>query len=280
MEANTNTRRKELDATWQDWLKTNLERKCDALELVEILVKNGFDLFSIRKHMGDEFPTVRLLDNSKPDYKAIANVRLTRGGLVSNAVKVPTDRVQLYTLENFMSEVECDQIVELTAQHLRRSTVTTGDIKYRTSSTSDLSLIEEPEIVALEEKIASTLGIRLPFSEPIQAQRYDVGQEFKKHTDYFQPNSQEYATYAGRAGQRTWTFMVYLCNCTAGGGTRFWELEKTFLPRKGMAVIWNNLHQDGTPNPATLHSGQPVEAGQKIIITKWFRDRGTGPMFY
>ena len=37
---------------------------------------------------------------------------------------------------------------------------------------------------------------------------------------------------------------------------------------------------DGTPNAATLHSGEPVTSGHKIIITKWFRELGSGPMFY
>jgi prolyl 4-hydroxylase len=45
-------------------------------------------------------------------------------------------------------------------------------------------------------------------------------------------------------------------------------------------VIWNNLRPDGTVNPDTLHAGMPVLAGHKIIITKWFRERGSGPMFY
>jgi prolyl 4-hydroxylase len=30
---------------------------------------------------------------------------------------------------------------------------------------------------------------------------------------------------------------------------------------------------DGSPNPWTQHSGQPVEAGTKYIVTKWFRER-------
>jgi prolyl 4-hydroxylase len=40
------------------------------------------------------------------------------------------------------------------------------------------------------------------------------------------------------------------------------------------------LHADGSLNPLTLHSGEPVLSGHKIIITKWFRERGRGPMFY
>ena len=47
---------------------------------------------------------------------------------------------------------------------------------------------------------------------------------------------------------------------------------------------WLEGHTDyfepGTPNIATLHSGEPVTSGHKIIITKWFRARGSGPMFH
>ncbi len=122
-----------------------------------------------------------------------------------------------------------------------------------------------------------TLGIRLAYSEGIQAQRYDVGQQFKAHTDYFEPGTPEYAKFGGNRGNRTWTFMVYLNEGMGGGGTKFFAIDHTFVPKKGQAVIWNNLNPDGTPNAATLHSGEPVTSGHKIIITKWFRELGSGP---
>jgi len=269
--------RKELDGAWRGWLKENLDRKCDPSELMQILQKNGFDMESIRENMGPSFPDDALFDLPRPDYWSIANARITHTE-TSGAVRVPSNKIQLYTLENFLSAAECDQIIDLTANRLRRSTVTTGDAQYRTSSTCDLSLIEHPDIVALDEKIARTLGISRAYSEGIQAQRYDEGQEFRQHTDYFQPNSAEYAEFAGRAGQRTWTFMVYLNEGMEGGGTHFYKLNKVFMPKKGMAVIWNNLTAYGEPNPHTLHAGLPIESGFKIIITKWFRDRGQGEM--
>ena len=46
-----------------------------------------------------------------------------------------------------------------------------------------------------------------------------------------------------------------------------------------MALIWNNLNKDGSVNPNTIHQGHAVRLGQKLIITKWFRSRGQGPMF-
>ena len=50
-------------------------------------------------------------------------------------------------------------------------------------------------------------------------------------------------------------------------------------PKTGMALLWNNLNADGTPNLATRHCGEPVTRGHKVIITKWFRVHGDGLVF-
>jgi prolyl 4-hydroxylase len=81
-------------------------------------------------------------------------------------------------------------------------------------------------------------------------------------------------------GNRTWTFMVYLNEGMSGGATRFTEIGATFQPKVGLALLWNNLNPDGTPNPATKHCGEPVTSGHKVIVTKWFRVHGDGPVFH
>jgi prolyl 4-hydroxylase len=154
------------------------------------------------------------------------------------------------------------------------------DKYYRTSSTSDLALLNNKTVEALDEKIARMIGIRPAYSEGIQGQHYAVGQEFKQHTDFFEPDTDEYIKFAGSRGNRTWTFMVYLNDVPKGGGTHFINLKHVFQPKKGQAVVWNNLYEDSTPNYDTLHAGMPVLEGEKTIITKWFRERGHGPMFY
>lgn len=280
---------KRLDESWMGWLKENIERQCDPEELLGILLKNRFSPDSIRESMGDKFPAASplLMETGRdgadePDYKAISEPRLVRNQAGRKVQQGDTDKVQLYTLDDFLTAAECDAIVALINRHLRPSTVTidSGDRYYRTSRTSDLSLLNSPVVAAIDEKIARTLGIRTPYSEANQAQRYDVGHEFKQHTDFFEPGTAEYAEHAASRGNRTWTFMVYLNEGMTGGGTKFFSIDRTFHPRKGQALIWNNLYPDGAPNYDTLHSGLPVERGHKIIITKWFREKGVGPMFY
>jgi prolyl 4-hydroxylase len=280
--------KKRLDESWKGWLRENLERQCNPEELLGILLKAEFSADSIRECMGDKFPVHSALlagtevGPQEIDYRTLANVRVTRPDTGLNALKLVTDKLQLYILDNFLSEQECDAIVDIINQNLRPSTVTveSTDKYFRTSRTSDLSVLNPPAVQTLDEKIARTLGIRLAYSEGIQAQRYDVGQEFKPHTDFFEPGTPEYEKFGGDRGNRTWTFMVYLNTVPKGGGTKFSAVNRIFYPQKGRAVVWNNLYPDGTVNRDTQHAGMPVEEGHKVIITKWFREKGGGPMFY
>ena len=125
----------------------------------------------------------------------------------------------------------------------------------------------------ITQKLAVYAGLDARHAEPLQGQYYAVGQEFKAHTDTFEPGGEDYERYCSVAGQRTWTLMVYLNEPGAGGATRFKQLGKIIQPETGKLLAWNNLLQDGQPNYATLHQGMPVRAGVKYIITSWFRER-------
>ncbi|HUQ75462.1 MAG TPA: 2OG-Fe(II) oxygenase, partial [Burkholderiales bacterium] len=114
------------------------------------------------------------------------------------------------------------------------------------------------------------MGIDPSLAEPSQGQYYETTQEFKPHTDYFEHYELEKHSTPTQ-GQRTWTFMIYLNDVEQGGETAFVNVGLAIPPKTGMAVIWNNLKADGTPNYDTLHHGTPVKAGYKAIITKWFR---------
>lgn len=275
--------RKKLDESWKRWLAENLERQCDPHDLVSTLLENRFSLESIRENMGDSFPVgPEHAGQDGPDYLGLSEVGITRSVSTPGLRRVPTDKLQIYVLDDFMSASECDAMVEIITEHLRPSTITleSDDKYFRTSSTCDLSLLDEPLIHEIDERIAKTLGVRVAYSEGIQAQRYDLGQEFKAHTDYFERETAEFWEYAAQQGNRTWTFMVNLNDGMEGGATDFPAIGESFQPRKGRAVLWNNLYRNGATNPDSLHSGSPVTKGHKIVITKWFRERGTGPMFY
>lgn len=188
--------------------------------------------------------------------------------------KVPSPKLTLFLRREFLDAALCVDLVALIEAQRRPSTVadSNGDASYRTSETCDLDRAL-PAVVAVERRIAALTGLSPEFGEPLQGQRYAVGQEFKQHTDYFEPNSKEYPLYCATAGNRTWTAMVYLNAPEAGGATRFKTIDKIVQPEAGKLVCWSNRRPDGSLNSATLHAGMPVRKGVKYVITKWFRER-------
>ena len=275
----------QLDASWQGWVKENLGRGCDPVGIVDILRKNHFPFPAIRQAMGANYPEHYIDEASvqkTPDinYKTLAEIPKTRLEWRLGFTSIERPELQLYTLDHFLSDEQCDALLGIIDTNLRPSTITVYIEGYRTSLTCDLSLMNHPLVNEIDQQISAAMGIRLSYSEGLQAQKYETGQEFKAHTDFFEPGTKEYAEHAGGRGNRTWTFMIYLNDVPKGGGTRFTKIDHLIFPKKGTAVIWNNLHPDGTPNHNTTHWGMPVEAGEKYIITKWFREKGMGTMFY
>lgn len=150
-----------------------------------------------------------------------------------------------------------------------------GDSAYRTSETGDLDPTD-PAVIEVERRLAEFTGLSDEYGEPLQGQRYAVGQEFKGHTDYFEPDSLDYLQYCSVAGNRTWTVMVYLNRPEAGGATRFKAIDRIVQPETGKLLAWNNRRPDQTLNPATLHHGMKVRNGVKYVITKWYREHPWG----
>ncbi|WP_159982502.1 MULTISPECIES: 2OG-Fe(II) oxygenase [unclassified Novosphingobium] len=191
--------------------------------------------------------------------------------------RFPSSRLDLFILRDFLTREQCARLIELIEASHRPSTIAdyNGDDAFRTSSTCDLSP-EVPEVAHLAAAISRLSGIDPVHAEPLQGQRYEVGQEFKAHTDYFEPGSSDYEKYCAVPGQRTWTFMIYLNDVDAGGATRFRVIDKMIQPETGKLIAWNNRRPDGSPNAATLHHAMKVRKGFKYVITQWYRERRWG----
>lgn len=191
--------------------------------------------------------------------------------------RVPSPRIELFILRNFLSAEACLGFIDKIDADRRPSTIAdaNGDHYFRTSETCDLRA-EDPEVIALDAKLSALSGIDREFGETMQGQRYAVGQEFKAHTDYFEPGGEDFARFTSVAGQRTWTFMIYLNEPRAGGATRFKTIGKSIQPETGKLVAWNNRRPDGSLNPATIHHGMKVREGTKYVITKWYREKSWG----
>lgn len=193
---------------------------------------------------------------------------------LSQAQRVPHRSLELFIMRDFLAAGECAALIDLIDRERRPSTIADdlGDPHFRTSETCDLDP-KDPTVAAIDAALAALLEIEPAHGETMQGQRYAAGQEFKLHTDYFDPHGADFALYCTDHGQRTWTAMIYLNVPEAGGATRFKTIDKIVQPETGKLLCWNNRLADGRVNPATLHQGMKVRAGVKYIITKWFRER-------
>ncbi|MEE9302256.1 MAG: 2OG-Fe(II) oxygenase [Thiotrichaceae bacterium] len=262
---------------WKDWIRTNIAAGQHKDGLFKILLDEGFDHNAIKKEMNYE-PRISPLFLVNP-FDAIKQqpTTFTNHGAKLEKLYLPqakqlhSGKIELYILENFFNQQECKKITQLINSKKQPSGLSSHetDQTFRTSSTCYLGNMNDAFTHKIDQRICDTIGIHPSYSEIIQGQHYEVGQEFKAHTDYFETN--EMVTHANHMGQRTYTFMIYLNTVEEGGETAFPKLGETFKPTLGTAIIWNSLNPDGSPNVNTLHHAKPVRKGYKAIITKWFR---------
>lgn len=192
--------------------------------------------------------------------------------------RVPDPRLELFIVRGFIAPEEQAALIARIEADRRPSTIADdiGVAGYRTSETCNLPGTD-PLVAEVNGRISALLGLSDALGEPLQGQRYAPGQEFKAHTDTFEPGRADYYRHCAETGQRTWTAMAYLNAVEEGGGTRFKLLGKTIQPEAGKLLAWNNLLPDGRPNPATLHQGMKVRRGVKYILTRWYRERPPAP---
>jgi prolyl 4-hydroxylase len=189
------------------------------------------------------------------------------------AQKLPAIGLELYRVRDFFDADGCAAIVDLIERDLFPSGTLGRNVPgFRTSKSCNLQPYEPP-VAAFETKVSALTGINLRFSEIVQGQRYEVGQEFKPHHDYFHRGESYYEDVTEQGGQRTWTAMLFLNRPDLGGCTGFPKAGLDAHPETGTLLVWNNMAADGRPNPYSMHHGMPVEAGLKYVLTKWFRER-------
>jgi len=188
--------------------------------------------------------------------------------------RVPSVKATVFQHKHFVSADLAAALVTLIDAGRRPSTIAddNGDAQFRTSETCDQPA-DAGAVQSIETQLTALSGIDPAYGEPLQGQRYAEGQEFKPHTDFFAPSGRDFHKFCALSGNRTWTFMIYLNDVTAGGATRFKLLDKTFQPELGKLLCWDNRLPDGGVNHATLHHGMKVRKGVKYVITKWYREK-------
>ena len=128
-------------------------------------------------------------------------------------------------------------------------------------------------VEAIRVRISVATRLPLPLFEPSQVLHYALGQEFRPHHDYFDPQLPGHAEELRRVGQRIATFLIYLNDGYTGGETTFPRAKFSFRGNSGNALFIANVERSGRPDPMTLHSGAPPISGDKWIFSQWIRDK-------
>jgi prolyl 4-hydroxylase len=270
-----------LPQTWQSWINDNLARSCEPGSMAEVMIRDGnFDArlarAAIEEARRSGFPHLQALQ-SMPDVDSGANTIQTADRVVDVLLALQTPRIVL--LGNVLSHEECDALIDYSEQRLERSPViadSDGKTQVHADRTSRGAMLQrgETELIArVEARLAALARWPVERGEGMQLLRYEKGNEYRPHFDWFDPALPGPRKHLERGGQRLATIVIYLSEVEQGGGTSFPNIGLQVQPKKGSAVFFANTDLYGTPDRQTLHAGEPVVKGVKVIATKWLRAR-------
>lgn len=178
-----------------------------------------------------------------------------------------------------LSPWECDYLMTVTAPNLQPSKTldsndgsSFGDPARTSWDCSLRGLIPDLVVADIGLAMAGLAGLPLSRSESLALLRYGVGQEYKEHYDFFSPAMLETPRFRTQ-GQRVLTVIAYLNEVERGGTTAFPRLNLRVPPAAGRMLRFDNVLADGGGDARALHCGDPVESGDKWIVTAWFRER-------
>lgn len=223
--------------------------------------------------MIDEKTETKFDSNNDPVKLAAIGAHVTKRLNANPLVQlVENPEAQIYVYQGFLSLGDCKGLIDKIDAEAVPSTLYKGTEQagFRTSYSCHLNRWDT-FVSRVEARMSDVLGIDNGYAETMQGQRYQVGQEFKAHHDFFHPSQEYWDMEAQQGGQRSWTAMIFLNEPEEGGATEFAHIGIGVRPQAGMMLIWNNMKPDGSLNYKTLHAGTPVKAGVKHIITKWYR---------
>jgi prolyl 4-hydroxylase len=208
----------------------------------------------------------------------------------------------LFELSGFLTLEECDHIRTIALPFLQPSPVSKMDhdidkahTNWRTSHNCFLDSYNDPILQAIDERVIQVTKASLKHQEAAQVLRYELGQRYSAHHDYFPPqfyqspeNSGTLAMLDGGRNNRYITVFWYLSDVEEGGETIFPRaggkpsptdfndcingLKVT--PKEGKAIMFYSMTPEGQFDEYSLHGACPVIKGTKWAANKWIWTRG------
>lgn len=263
---------------WRTWILENLERGCAPLTMLRDMVNAVWTLAAAETALDEGLAILGLSSNWKSPMPTLPDADQFEidGRTISVRGRFASPRAAM--LEGILSAQECADLIDYArSKGLKPSSVVddgTGESvahHARTSSSIHFKRAESPLINQIEQRLADMTGWPVARGEGLQVLRYEPGQQYKPHFDWFDPAKTGAAVHLKRGGQRVATTVLYLASAEAGGGTRFPKAGTTVLPPVGGAIFFNDVNALGEPDEMSLHSGEPVLRGVKIVATYWQR---------
>lgn len=270
------------EKSWDEWLIECLSMGCDYESIIDSMVTSGqWKEQDARRALRKALTTSD--DDATPSNSVLLPVlpeqRSIRVDDIDIEVTFRNNTPCIALIENILTPEECQEIldyikdVDLENSEVVDEKTGNGVLHYsRTSSSHYFETAETPLIQKLERRISAITRWPETHAESLQLLKYEKDQEFKPHHDYFEGEDLGSYICLERGGQRVATMIIYLTEPEIGGGTSFPHLGYTFYPRRGSAVYFLNLNANGNPDTSTLHSGDPVKKGTKVVLTCWQRE--------
>jgi hypothetical protein len=246
----------------------------------------AFDCLRLAADRGSEHARAQLrllAGTASPPGEPHGRIALDRLLQVPERVAL-SERPRLRVFPGFASAAECQWVIARLRPKLAPAMVwdeASGAGKVdpvRSNSAAELRLSEmDVAIEILRARIAIATRLPEPIFEVPQVMHYSVGQEFRPHHDFLDPQEKGHAADLARRGQRIGTFLIYLNDDYEGGETDFPRAGLAHRGRTGDALFFANVTPDGRPDPLTVHAGRPPASGEKWIFSQWIRDRVPGP---
>lgn len=178
---------------------------------------------------------------------------------------------------NFLSDEECAALIDYASPRLERSPVVAehdGAMEIHKARTSRGAMLQRAEtalVARIEARLAALTNWPADHGEGLQLLRYEKGNEYRPHFDWFDPSQAGPARHLERGGQRLATVIMYLHAPEQGGATTFPDAGLRIPVQRGSALFFANTDCYRTPDQRALHAGEPIDAGVKMVATKWLR---------
>jgi len=273
-------KKKKLNDHWRNWVRTNVKAGCDKNGMFKIMFDEGFDYDLIKDALNFEpvIPVDQIINPLK--RRKVEHNEKSPFPFIPNARRMDHDEIEIYVLDDFLSKMECEALIINIKTALKPSILMTNDetgAGNNKRKSCDLGLVGNNVVRDLDRRICSMLGLSATHSDSMQGQHYIIGQECKDQSDFLKENELE--EDEGDLGQRSYSFFIFLNDVEEGGEISFPKIGRSISPKMGRAVIWNNLHMDGTVNEHSIYHDGLVKKGNKTVIKKCFRTQNGLPVF-